>query len=308
MQITELAAALNEERTVLGLDSGAVISLAHSGAQRQVLAPGEWSPRVVAVRDHWVVAAGQRNWFAVNGWSPKPPELLPPLNGQKSAAIGPSGEIILGDERGRIQMWAPGNRKWGELCGGTGKLCGRTGGQCGASGKLCAGTGKQALAVTFVGSPAQMVRAVWASGEVSELSLAAGAQEWRRLHSFNANVRAAAWSHEGAMVAVAVGKEVWLVCPSRTGDGAVLPLWEQDGLHAVAWSETGVLASASIDQIYSSTAPVLPDGAPVAYKSITSDELIGAIALPGRDHAIGVWANQLARLRLRPSRLAVLRA
>ena len=293
-----ISVAANEDRTILGFDSGAVISLAHGGEQRQLLAPSECPARVVAVRDHWVVAAGQRNWLAVSGWSSKPPGLLLPINGQKSAAIGPAGEIILGDERGRIQMWAPGNGKWRELCGGTSKLCGRTGRQCGTPGKLCAGTGKQALAVTFVGSPVEMVRVVWASGEVSELSLTAAAQDWRRLHSFNANVRAAAWSHDGAMLAAAVGQEVWLVCPSRSGDGAALSLWKQDGLHAVAWSATGILASASLDQIYSSTAPVRPDGAAVSYKSITSDELIDVIALPGRDHVISVWANQLVRWEL----------
>ena len=272
-----ISVAANDDRTILGLVSGAVVSWAPGGEQHQLLPPGESPALAVAVRDHWVVAVGQRNWFAAGGWSSNPPDLLPPINGQRSAAIGPAGEIILGDELGRIQMWIPGNAKWRELY---------------------AGTGKQAQAITFVGEPAQMVRVVWASGEVSELSLTDETQDWCRLHSIGADVGAAAWSHDGAMLAAAVGHEVWLVCPNRDGGAAALPLWTQDGLHAVAWSATSVLASASLDQIYSSTGPVRADGTAVTYKSITSDELIDAIALPGRDHVVSVRADQLVQWEL----------
>ena len=295
-RINSLAA--DHDRVVLGLASGSVIAWDPSGAQRLVLPPsGSRQVWAVAARDQRVVAAGSRNWLATSGWSTEPPVLPPPVNGLQAAAIGPGGEIVLGDESGRVQMWAPGDRTWTELCGGPRKRCGRAGQPCDTAGIGCAGTGAQVGAVAFAGTgtEAEKLRVAWASGEVSELPLGTGKKNWRRLHSFAAPVTAAQWSREGAALAVATGHEVWLVRPRDDDDPYALLAWTQGGVRAVAWSSSGVLASASRDQIYSTAVPVPADAAAVSARSITSDAEIGAIALPGDEYAVSVWNDQLVQ-------------
>ena len=166
------------------------------------------------------------------------------------------------------------------------------------AGSRCAGTGEQVLAVTFAGASgeAEELRVAWASGEVSELTLGTGEKNWRRLHSFAAPVAAAQWARDGTALAVATGHEVWLV---RPGDGAdsqsALLMWRQGGVRAVAWSSSGVLASASRDQIYTTMVPVPADETAISMRSITSDGEIGAIALPGEGHAVSAWQDQLVQ-------------
>jgi hypothetical protein len=287
--------AADHDRVVLGLASGSVVSWDLSGEQRQVLPSAGFPVWAVAARDQRVVAAGPRNGLATRGWSPAPPALPPPVNGIQAAAIGSGGEIVLGDESGRVQMWAPGDRIWTELCGGSSRRCGRPGEPCASAGIGCAGTGEQVRAVTFAGSLVETVAVAWASGEVSKLSLGAGQQNWRRLHSFGAPIGAAQWSRDGAVLAVAVGRAVWLIRSGGDGDARALPVWTQDGVRAVAWSSVGALASASKDQIYSTVVPVPADGTMAPAKSITSDGEIDAIALPGRGYAVSVWDDELVQ-------------
>ena len=122
--------AADHDRVVLGLADGSVISCDPSGEQRVVLpAGGDHRVWAVAARDQRVVA-GARNWLATHGWSSGPPALARPVDGIKAAAIGAGGEIVVGDESGRVQSWAPSDRAWTELCGGSLQRCARNGDRC----------------------------------------------------------------------------------------------------------------------------------------------------------------------------------
>lgn len=264
------------DRAVLGLASGAVENWTRGGGLQPLLPPTGSPVWALAVRDGWIVAGGPRNACVTHGWSPGPPRLPPPIRGQKAAAIGSGGEIALGDEQGRLLMWVPGD-SWVVL---------RSEAEA------------QVQAVTFAEGSARRVRAVWSSGEVSQLPTADGMGSWRPLHHFGADVRAAAWSKGGRMLAVAVGWQVWLVSPSRDGDVVVRRLWNQEGVHALAWSATDVLTSASLDQIHSSAGPVSAHDRDTAYKSITSDELIDAIAVVDDEHVIAVRGEHLVQWEL----------
>lgn len=291
--------AADHDRVVLGLDDGSVIMWDPSGAQRPVQPAGSHRVWAVAARDQRIVAVGSRNWIATTGWVPGPPALLPPVNGIKAAAIGPGGQIVVGHENGRVQTWAPGDLTWTELCGGARNRCRLAGQPCDAASARCAGTGEQVLAVTFAGVGPEKVRVAWASGEISELTLRSGVRNWRCLHSFAGPVTAAAWTRDGAALAVATGGEVWLVRPGDSDEGAdglsALRAWRQEGVRAVAWSSSGALASASKEQIYSTVIPVPADATGISRRSITSDGEIAAIALPGDGHAVSVYRDQLVQ-------------
>jgi hypothetical protein len=277
--------AATADRSVVGLVSGAVEGWGAGGEQQQILPPGAFPVWAVAARDHRVVAAGPRNSIATIGWLQAPPRPGRPIHGLKAAAIGPAGEIVLGDEHGRVLMWVPGDEGWATLHSGTTR-------------ERVSGNGQEARAVTVADEAARAVRVAWASGEVSECPIGGGPENWRQLHHFGGDVAAAAWNHDGSMLAAATGRELRLVCPNRNGDVVVRSLWVQEDVRTVAWSADGVLASASLDQIYCSTAPVQPDGAGVAYKSITSDGLIDAIALPGHEHVVSVRGDQFVQWEL----------
>ena len=296
-RINSLAA--DHDRVVLGLASRSVVSWDLSGEQRQVLPDAGFPVWAVAARDQWVVAAGPRNGLATSGWSPAPPDLLPPINGMQAAAIGPGGEIVLGDESGRVQMWSPGDQTWIQLCGGTSRRCGQEEEPCPVAGTGCAGTGQQVRAVTFAGTAAEKVSVAWASGEVSELPLGAGQRNWHRLHSFGTTVSAAQWRRDGAALAVAAGRDVWLVRPGGDDEATVFRAWSQDAVRAVAWSSAGDLASASKDQIFTTVLPVPSGATAVPVKSITSDGEIKSIALPGHGYAVSVCDDQLVQWDLR---------
>src|ERR1022692_809559 len=231
--------AATADRAVLGLASGAVESWTQDGELRSLL-PGTGSPVwALAARDGWIVAAGPRNRCVTRGWSPSPPPLPLPSRGQKIVAISPSGDILLGDEQGRLLTWASGG-EWAAL----------------PAAVHVQAQGKVAVAVAFADGPPRAVRAAWPSGEIAEFDLIAGSGDWRPLHHVGVGVRVAAWSRGGDMLAVAIGREVRLISPGRDGPAVVRPLWTQDGVQSLAWSATGILASASLDQIRASTAPV----------------------------------------------------
>ena len=260
-------------RVLLGLASGAVDSWTEDSGLQRFLPPTDFPAWALAARDDRAVVAGPRNKYLASGWSPQPPPLPLPSRGLKIAAISAVGEILLGDEHGRLLLWSPGG-EWAVL--------------------RAAGVRTQAMAVTFCEEPVASLRAVWSSGEVSELPMADGPRSWRTLHHFPAEVRAAAWSADGRMLAAAIGRDILLVTPDDDGGVGIRLLWIQEGVHALAWSAAGILASASLDQVYSSTAPI-SQHRQTSYKSITSDEFIDAITVAGDEHIVGVRADHLVQ-------------
>ncbi len=260
---------------VLGLSSGAVESWAEDGAVMTLMPPIGSPVWAVAARDDWLVAAGRRNTSQTRGWSPGPSLVPEPIAGQKAAVISPHGHVAIGDESGRLRVWAPG-RSWDVVY---------------------TGMSSPVRAIAFAGIGSGLIRAVWESGEVRELALGERAGTGHLLHRFPAGVHAAAWTSDGTMLAVATGHEVWLVSPGHRGGTAAL-LWTQPGVRAVAWSEANVLASASMDQIYTSIAPLRPSDRNAMHKSITSDEPIDAIALPDSDHVVSVQDSHLVQWEL----------
>jgi hypothetical protein len=264
----------DEGRVVLGLSSGAVESWAEDGTLQRLTSLAGSPVWVVAARGDWLVAAGPGNACQTRGWVAAPPAIPQPRAGLKTAAISSDGQIAVGAEGGYLRTWAPG-RSWDKI--------------------EVSDIALPARAIAFASPGSGLIRAVWESGEVRELDRGTGA--WRALYRFPDKVRAAAWTRAGTMLAAATGQEVWLVSPGESGPAAARRLWTQPGVGAVAWSPDDFLASASQDQVYASTGPVGPSGV-AAYKSITTDELIEAIAMPDSGHVVTVQDNELVQWEL----------
>ena len=278
--------AATTDRAVIGLASGSVSEWVLAGELRPLLASTGQPVWALAAQGNWTVAAGPHNSFVTSGWSPGPPSLPAPVGGIRIAAISLAGDIVLGDEPGRLLAWAPGG-DWVALPT-----------VLGSPTKAHAGGAGQAVAVAYARLPGRVVRAVWSLGEITEFEMGADARGWRTLHRLGADVRAAAWSQDGTLLAVAVAGQVRLVSPGEDGAVTVRTLWSQEGAQALAWSATGILASASLDQIHVSTAPVSAAAAVTAYKSITSDEKIDAIAVLGDEQVIAVRDRQVVQWEL----------
>ena len=278
-----MVVAAQAERVVLGLGTGAVEISDDVGVMQPVLPPSDSPIYAISTRNDWLVAVGPRNSCRTLGWSPEPPPIPEPIAGLMAAAISHDGRIALGTEQGLLRTWAPG-RCWEVL-------------RTGISTKVKAVAFVDPVPGSSPGGATPVIRGVWESGEVAQLSLAEN-ESWRLLHQFPPGIRTAAWTRDGTTLAAASGKEVRLVGLTAGGDATARLLWTQEPeVLAVAWTSSKFFASASEDQIYASVVPVTASGE-VPFRKITSDEEIGAIGLPDSGDVVSVQGSHLVQWEL----------
>lgn len=258
-------------RVLLGLQTGAVESWTEDGALHSLLPSSDSPVWAMATRNGRLVAVGRSNSCRMRG-GPAPPPITLPMAGLTAAAIGANTDFAVGTESGELRT--------------------STGGPWDA---FTFGPRERVAAIAYASRHPGLIRVVWASGEVAELERASGT--WRLLYQFPATIHAATWTRAGTMLAVAIGKEVWLVVPGAGDQTAGRLLWIHDGVRAVAWSPDDVLASASRDLICASSGPVRSSGE-VSYKPIATDEFVERIALPDAGHVVSVQGNHLVQWEL----------
>jgi CHAT domain-containing protein len=259
-------------RVFLGLQNGAVESWAEDGTLHSLMKPIDSPVWAMASRSAQFMAVGPKNACRTCG-GPAPPPVPEPWAGLKAAAIGSGSHFAVGTENGFLRTVTHG-RPWGHDG---------------------FGISKPVAAIAYAPPNSRLVRVAWESGELAERDQVD--QTWRLLYQFPAGIRSAAWTRAGTMLAVATGKEVWLVIPGAGEQTTGHLLWTHEGVRAVAWSPDDVLASASHDLICVSTSRVRSSGE-VTYKSIATDELVEKIALPDARHVVGVRGNHLVQWEL----------
>jgi hypothetical protein len=258
-------------RVLLGLKTGAVESWAKDGTMRSLLPSNDSPVWAMASRNGQLMAVGKNSCRTRAG--PAPPPIASRSAGLTAAAIGPASHFAAGTENGRVRTSINGG-PWGRH----------------EFGPLT-----RVVAIAYAPRNPRLIRVVWKSGEVAELD--SSSETWRLLYRFPTGIHAAAWTRAGTMLAVAIGKEVWLVVPVAGDQATGRPLWTHDGVRDVAWSPDDVLASASRDLICASAGRVR-SADQVTYKSIATDALVEKIALPDSRHVVSMQGNDMVQWEL----------
>src|SRR5947209_10870131 len=163
----------------------------------------------MASRNGRLIAVGPKNSCRTRV-GPAPPPIASQSAGLTAAAIGPASHFAVGTEDGHV----------------------RTSMNGGPWGRFTFGPPTRVAAIAYAPLDPRLIRVVWKSGEMAELD--SSSETWRLLYRFPTGIHAAAWTRSGTMVAVAIGKEVWLVVPGAGDQATVRLLVTHEGGRDVA--------------------------------------------------------------------------